>query len=100
MPATATLTDNASSAAFQLPAGTKGFIVWNMAAAALRLRMGFKATSSGANEGIPIPAGSSTDPKYFIHYFAAPLAAPLNIMLFQSSGGDITSGVGYDTLNL
>lgn len=100
MPATATLTNNTSTAAFQLPAGTKGFIVWNMAAAVLRLRMGFKAAASGAHEGIPIPAGNSTDPKYFVHYFDAPLEAPMNIMVFQNSGGNITSGVGYDTLNL
>lgn len=99
MPATATLTNNASTLAFQLPAGTKGFILWNMAAAVLRVRMGFKAAASGANESLPIPAGSSTDPKYFVHYFNEPLTAPLNIMVFQNSGSNISAGVGYDTLN-
>lgn len=99
MPATATLTNNASTTAFSLPAGTKGFMVWNTSAAALRLRMGQKAAASGAFEGIPLPAGSTTDPKYFVHYFNETLKAPIKINIFQASGGDISSGVGYELLN-
>lgn len=100
MPATATLTNNASTAAFSLPAGTKGFMVWNTSAAALRLRMGNKkVAASGPLEGIPIPAGSSTDPKYFVHYFNDTLPKPMGINIFQASGGDISSGVGYELLN-
>jgi hypothetical protein len=100
MPAVATLTNSASTLAFSAPAQTKGFMVWSTAAAALRLRMGGKkAAASGAFEGIPIPAGSSTEPKYFIHYFNAPLKRAMDINIFQNSGGNITSGVGYELLN-
>lgn len=100
MPAVASLTNNASVAAASLPAGTVRFILWNTSAAALRIRLGnVKAAASGEFEGIPLPAGSATDPKYFIHTFNAPIKKPMNVNIFQASGGDITSGVGYDSLN-
>lgn len=99
MPAAATLTNNASSTAFTVPGGAIGFVVWNTSAAALRLRFyGKRAAASGANEGIPLPAGSSTDPKYLTHYFESPLQEEMNINIFQASGGNITSGVGYEII--
>jgi len=99
MPATATLINNASTTAFTLPAGAKGLVLWNMSAAALRIRFGKVAADSGAKEGIPLPAGSSTDPKYLTHYFSRPLKASMKVEIFQASGGNITSGVGYELLN-
>lgn len=97
MPATASLTNNASTVAFTVPDNAVGFIVWNTTANALRLRIGKIAAASGANEGIPIPAGN-TSPTYFTHYFQRPPQKGVPIHIFQASGGAITSGVGYDIL--
>lgn len=99
MPATATLVNSTSTAAFTLPGGSLGVVLWSTAAAALRVRFGKPASASGEHEGIPIAAGSASDPKYLVHYFDAPLSRPMAVHIYQNSGGDITSGVGYDTLN-
>lgn len=99
MPATATLINNASTTAFTLPAGTQGLVLWNMSAAHLRIRFGNVAAASGAKEGIPIPAGGASDPKYLTHYFAKRLEAPMVVHIFQESGSNVTSGVGYELLN-
>lgn len=98
MPATATLTNNASTVAFTLPAGTKGVIIWNKSAAELRVRFGAVAAASGANEGMPIAAGDETI-QYVTRFFEAPLRKAVKVHIFQASGGNITSGVGYDPLN-
>lgn len=98
MPAVATLTNNASVQAFVCPPGALGFVLWNTSAAALRWRVIATAAASSTNEGIPLPAGSATDPKIVTHYFAEKLTHEATIQIFQASGGDITSGVGYDIL--
>jgi hypothetical protein len=97
MPATETLTDSASTPAFIVPAGALGFVLWNTSAAALRIRIGATAGPSGTNEGIPLPAGDAS-PKYFTHYFNAPLRYDVAVHIHQASGGDIASGVGYDII--
>lgn len=97
MPATDTLTNSASTPAFTVPAGALGFVLWNTSAAALRVRIGAPAAESGAREGIPLPAGDAS-PKYFTHYFDKPLPADTDIHIFQSSGSNIASGVGYDII--
>ncbi len=94
MPATATLTNGASTKAFTIPAGTKGVIIWNKSAAALRVRFGAVAAASGANEGIPLDSGGDLS-----RTFNAPLKSALVVHIYQNSGGNITSGVGYDYLN-
>lgn len=98
MPATATLVNNASTKAFTLPAGAKGVVIWNKSSADLRVRFGEVAAASGAKEGIPLSAGD-VDAKYMTRYFSKPLAETMVVHIFQSSGSNITSGVGYDLLN-
>lgn len=99
MPAVASLTNNDSTEAFEVPTGAIGFVLWNTSAAALRVRFyGKAAAASGDNEGIPLPAGSASDPKYLTHYFDKPLERVMKIQIFQASGGAITSGVGYEIL--
>lgn len=98
MPAVATLTNNTSVKAFTVPAGTLGIALWNKSAAELRLRVNQTATGSGAGEGVPIPAASGSTPSYYTRYFAQPLRQAVDIQIFQNSGSDITSGVGYDLL--
>ena len=97
MPATAELTNNASTQAFKVPANAVGFIIWSKVAYELRVRIGKPASSSGDNEGIPVPAGNIS-PSYYTHYFSKPPREPVWINIFQSSGGAISSGVGYDIL--
>ena len=97
MPATPSLPDSVSTAAFTVPDNAVGFIVWNTTSNSLRLRIGKPAAASGDNEGIPIPPGNTT-PTYFVHYFSRPPQKGVPVNIFQSSGGEITSGVGYDIL--
>lgn len=97
MPAAASLTNNTSTAAFTVPAGALGFVLWNKSATELRLRVGLTAAADGEREGIPIPPGDET-PKYLSHYFEKPLAHATEVHLFQASGDDITSGVGYEII--
>ncbi len=99
MPAAVSLTDNASTVAFSVPAGALGFVMWNTSAAELRVRIGRVAAGSGGNEGIPLPAGNMT-PQYLTHYFDAPLRKTVRVCIFQASGGDIANGVGYDVITL
>lgn len=98
MPAVATLTNNASTPAFTAPAGALGILVWNSSAAELRLRLDEVAAASGAGEGVPIPAASGSTPSYYSRYFAQPLRNATEVNIFQNSGGNITSGVGYEIL--
>lgn len=98
MPAAATLVNNTSTAAFVVPPGALGFVVWNTSTAALRIRIAATAAASGSNEGMPLPAGSATDPKYMTLYFAGKLVSQITINIFQDSGANITSGVGYEIL--
>lgn len=97
MPATASLANDASTAAFTVPAGALGFVLWNTSAADLRVRVGAPAAASGAHEGIPVPAGDES-PKYFTHYFDAPLRSAVTVHIHQASGDAITAGVGYDII--
>ncbi len=99
MPTTASLTNAASTPAFTVPAGALGFILWNKAAAELRVRVGAAAAASGVNEGIPVLAGDET-PQYFTHYFDRPLQRAVAVHIHQSSGGAISAGVGYDIIKL
>lgn len=98
MPAAATLVDAASTIAFTAPAGALGILIWNKSAAELRLRLDQVAAASGASEGVPIPAASGSIPSYYSRYFDQPLRDAVDVHLFQSSGGNITSGVGYEIL--
>jgi len=98
MPAAATLVNSASTQAFVVPQGALGFVLWNLSAAPLRIRFAADASASGATEGIPLAAGSATDPKYLTHYFAAKLNSQLSVCIYQASGGNITSGVGYEII--
>lgn len=97
MPETNDLINAASTPAFTVPAGALGFVLWNTAAAGLRVRIGARAAASGEHEGIPLPAGDAS-PKYFTHYFDAPLRQDVVVHIYQASGGDIESGVGYDII--
>jgi hypothetical protein len=98
MPAVAPLTNNASVKAFSAPAGSLGILIWNKSIAELRLRLDQTASASGASEGVPIPAASGSTPSYYTRYFAQPLRNEVDIQIFQNSGSDITSGVGYELL--
>lgn len=98
MPATATLVDAASTVAFTVPPGAKGFILWNTTANALRLRVGSKAAASGADEGIPIDAGD-TATTHFSYAFTEPLRQAVNVFVYHAAGSNITSGVGWDAIN-
>lgn len=99
MPATATLVNGVSTLAFTVPAGARGFLLWNTTANELRLRVNANAAASGADEGIPIAAGDSTK-TYFSYTFAEPLRQSVNIFLYHAAGSNITSGVGWDAQNL
>lgn len=99
MPAAASLPNNTSTVAFSVPAGALGFVLWNKSAAELRVRIGKLAAASGANEGLPLPAGDTT-PQHLTHYFDGPLQKAVRVCVFQASGGTISSGVGYDILTL
>jgi len=98
MPATATLVDAASTVAFTVPPGAKGFILWNTTANALRLRIESKAAASGADEGIPIDAGD-TATTHFSYSFTEPLRQAVNVFVYHAAGSNITSGVGWDAIN-
>lgn len=98
MPAAASLTNASSTQAFVVPPGAIGFILWNMSAAVLRWRIAAEASASSTTEGVPIPAGSATDPKLVTHYFANKLNNEVSVFIYQASGGAITSGVGYEIL--
>ncbi len=97
MPATATLVDAASTVAFTVPPGAKGFILWNTTANALRLRIESKAAASGADEGIPIAAGD-TATTYFTYTFAEPLRVGVGVQIYHAAGSNLTSGVGWDVM--
>ncbi len=97
MPATIALANSVSTAAFTVPAGALGFVLWNTSAANLRVRIGARAAASGPHEGIPLPAGDAS-PKYFTHYFAAPQRQAVVVHIHQASGSEVSAGVGYDIL--
>lgn len=99
MPSAVSLTNDVSTVAFGVPAGALGFVMWNTSGAELRVRVGKIAAGSGANEGLPLPAGNVT-PQYLTHYFDAPLRRAVRVHVFQGSGSDVTSGVGYEVLTL
>jgi len=98
MPATATLVNEVSTLALTVPAGAKGFLLWNKTATPLRLRVNANAAASGADEGIPIDAGD-TATTHFSYAFTEPLRQAVNVFVYHAAGSNITSGVGWDAIN-
>ena len=99
MPAAAPLPNATPTAAFTLPGGTLGFVIWNESAANLRLRIGRTVSDTGDKLGVPLPGGSTTAPAYFTHYFNKPLKEPKVVQMYQASGGTVATGIGYEFLN-
>lgn len=95
MPASASLATGASTKAFDVPAGARGFLIWNEANAVQRFRVGAIAAASGADMGIPLPAGNTT-PQFREWRFSKPLIEAVPVHVLQSSGGPLT--VGFEIL--
>lgn len=98
MPVSASLANSADTVAFTVPAGARGYVFWNSSSATLYLREGQVSAASGAAQGRPVLPGNTTT-QFVTRDFLQPLRAPLEVHIFQASGGAITA-TGYEILFL
>jgi hypothetical protein len=102
MPKVPTLTTGVSNAAFTVPRNAVGFMVWSEQAEPLRVRFGAACDAGDAHLGFLIPPASATDVKGFTRMFVRDRdmqgkgANKDTVYIYQASGGNITSGVGYE----
>jgi hypothetical protein len=97
MPQAPTITNNASTTIATACINQIGVTIWSTQSAPLYVRFNQPSAAAGGNMGIYMPPGTTDAPARLTRMFDSNRSiCDININVFQNSGSDVTSGVGYE----